>query len=61
MPVEKLKADLEAKKAKLEEMRRLREERRKADQRRQEARVSKRVQFGTLAHPDTRQHRMLLL
>lgn len=37
--VERLKADLEAKKAKLEEMRRLREERRKADQRRQEARV----------------------
>ena len=37
---ERLKADLEAKRAKLEEMRRLREERRKADQRRQETRVS---------------------
>jgi hypothetical protein len=40
---ERLKADLEAKKAKLEEMRRLREERRKADQRRQDTRVHKRV------------------
>jgi hypothetical protein len=37
---ERHRAELEAKKAKLEEMRRLREDRRKADQKRQETRVS---------------------